>query len=159
MNKILPLLIVLIAVGGSGFLAMTLRTGGGAADQGSDGATGEIYAVEEDEKVKDTDFFKFQRDFVVPVMQGPHVDALILLSLNIEMTPEGIEEIRPKEPKLRDAFMRTLLSMSHEGIFDRDITDPVVYDAIQKRLLETAKNMTGEASYSVLIVDFARQRQ
>lgn len=55
--------------------------------------------------------------------------------------------------------MKTLLEMSHEGIFNRDITNPDVYNEIQKRLLETAIITVDEGVRSILLVDFARQDQ
>lgn len=167
MNKILPLIIVLIAVGGSGFAAMTLRGGGqetAAAsgdhgDKNGDKKGGEVHKVEDKDgsSIDSLGYYKFQRDFIVPIMRRNHVDAIVLISFNIEMEQEEMEKVRPKEPKFRDAFMKTLLGLSHDGLFNEDITAPAVFETLQTSLADTAKEVIGESAHGVVIVDFARQ--
>lgn len=166
LNKVLPIIIVLAAVGGSGFAAMTLRGGSGPEAEESTSNTkkaaahGEVRPVEKDEGAADVGgFFKFQRSFIVPVTSGKVVDSLILLSLNIEISDGDTESFRTKEPKLRDAFMKALLNLSYEGKFDTQITDPAVYTAIQEDLTAAAQSIIGQAAQNVLIIDFAKQNQ
>ena len=92
-------------------------------------------------------------------MGDNRVDALVLLTFSVEMEADKIEEARTREPRIRDAFMKQLLSLSHEGVFNQDITDPDVYNVIQERLLETAREVVDENVKSILLVDFARQDQ
>ena len=160
MSKILPIIIILIAVGGSGFAAMQLRGGGPAAtaETGEASAGATLHTVKEKEEAsKPTGYYKFQRDFIVPVMRKNYVDAVVLISFSVEMEEEEIEKIRPKEPRFRDAFMKTLLGLSHDGLFDADITAPEVYETLQTALNDTAAAVMGEASKGIVIVDFARQ--
>ncbi|MEM9422662.1 MAG: hypothetical protein AAF986_09175 [Pseudomonadota bacterium] len=163
MANILPIIIVLIAVGGSGFAAMTLRGGDAPSKEASyggdhgkaGGGVHDVSAKGEDKVV--TGYYKFQRDFIVPVMRKDYVDAVVLISFSVEMNEDEIEKIRPKEPRFRDAFMKTLLGLSHSGLFDSDITAPDVYDTLQSSLSETASSVMGEAAQGIVIVDFARQ--
>lgn len=166
LNKILPILITIIAVGGAGFAAKTLK-GGGASQAAIDAhveANGGKYSkgvhhVEGEEKTSGYGYFNFRRNFIIPVVGQSRVEALVLLSVSIEMEESKIENTTTREPTIRDAFMKTLLEMSHEGIFNRDITNPDVYNEIQKRLLETAIITVDEGVRSILLVDFARQDQ
>lgn len=158
MNKILPIIIILIAVAGSGFAAMQLRGGGPKSDAAH--GEGDVKEAHHEEPKPALAYFKFQRDFIVPVMQGKTVESLIFLSLTLEMDESRVEYARPKEPKLRDSFMQTLMGLSHEGAFDGDITSPELYQEIQSRLIDAAREVIGDEEVSaVLITDFARQHQ
>jgi flagellar basal body-associated protein FliL len=161
MNKILPLIIILVAIGGSGFAAMTLR-GGGEAEAESAHAGGKVLKPGEaghggEKKAASSAFFEFQRDFIVPVMRSGVVDSVVLVRLTLEAPEEKVETMRSREPKIRDAMMKTLLTLSHEGPLKGDITDPEVYTEIQSRLLATAQEVADNEVKAVLIVDFARQ--
>ncbi|MEM6649927.1 MAG: flagellar basal body-associated FliL family protein [Pseudomonadota bacterium] len=164
MSKILPLIIVLIAVGASGFAAMTLR-GGGEASTGDSatakGKNGEIHTVEGETGVDPSQFnyFQFQRNFIVPVTNERTIGSILLLNLSVEIKTSDVEQFRPREPRIRDNFMRTLLGLSHEGYFNGDITAPGVYDEIQNRLTATARASMDDDVNNVLIIDFARQNQ
>lgn len=163
LNKILPIVITLVAVGGAGFAAMTIKGGPAPApakqgDSHGDGH-GDVKDVQGEEKSSGYGYFNFRRNFIVPVVGSSRVQALILISVSIEMEESKIEEAQTREPNIRDAFMKSLLAMSHEGLFNQDITDPDVYSEIQKRLMETAKTSIDENVKSVLLVDFARQDQ
>ncbi|MEM9234498.1 MAG: flagellar basal body-associated FliL family protein [Pseudomonadota bacterium] len=164
LNKILPIVITLVAVGGAGFAAMTLKGGpapaapSAKADGHGDGH-GNVKEVQGEEKGSGFGYFNFRRNFIVPVVGSSRVEALILISVSIEMEEEKIEEAQLREPNIRDAFMKSLLAMSHEGMFNQDITNPDVYSEIQKRLMETAKVSIDQNVKSVLLVDFARQDQ
>ena len=159
MKKILPILIVLIAVAGSGFAAMKIRGGGGKPEKVAIAEDGTVHKVHDEEKKGDSAYFKFQRDFIVPVMRGKRVDSIVLLSLTLEMEEDSVEGARLLEPKLRDSFMKALLSLSHDGYFAGDITSPEVYETMQDRLKDAGKAVLDNNIYSVLVVDFARQDQ
>ncbi len=179
LNKILPIVITLVAVGGAGFAAMTLKggpaavpaaehgeggggQGGGGDHGGGHGGGGGHGSVKQVHGEADTDgvgYFNFRRNFIVPVVGTDRVQALVLLNVSVEMDEVNIDSAQQREPNIRDAFMKSLLAMSHEGLFNQDITDPDVYSEIQQRLLETAKYSIDESVRSILLVDFARQDQ
>jgi len=180
MKNIIPIVLVLIAVAGAGFVAKTIRgappetdhvegvTEGGIEDPHGGGGHGKGHAKKKKHGdghgdghggESDIGYYKFARDFIVPVMRGNDVDSLVLLRLSVEMDYNKIEVFRPKEPRIRDAFMQTLLNLSHDGLFSGDITSPDVYETIQHRLIETANGVMDGEAQAVLIVDFARQDQ
>lgn len=177
MKAILPLLLVVLAIGGAGFGAMTLRKGDAApahaADKGHDsakskgGGHGEakgsdkkgVHEVKGDDATPETAFFDFSRNFLIPVMEGSSVGAIALVNVSVEIPYAAQESVKSREPRIRDAFMKSFLALSHEGYFAADITDPNVYETIQTRLMETAKATVDPEVRSVLIIDFSRQDQ
>lgn len=175
LKKLLPILITLIAVGGAGYVALQLkgprtvdaamkaREAEGGGEHGGGGGHGDdhgkVVKVHGEEEGDAYGYLDFRRNFIIPVMGDNRVDALVLLTFSVEMEADKIEEARTREPRIRDAFMKQLLSLSHEGVFNQDITDPDVYNVIQERLLETAREVVDENVKSILLVDFARQDQ
>ena len=175
MKQILPIVITLVAVAGAGFAALTIKGGPATPPEAADGhggggghGDGHGGGVK---KVKGHGdghgggggsgygYFNFRRNFIVPVIGKERVQALVLISVSIEMPEDKIEEVQTREPNIRDAFMKALLAMSYEGVFNQDITNPDVYNEIQKRLYETAKVSVDKDVKSILLVDFARQDQ
>ena len=106
-----------------------------------------------------TTYMNFKRQFVVPVMNHGATESLILLNLNLELGPDAPENPYLMEPKLRDALMRALLRLSHEGVFSGDLTSAKTYDEIQITLLESVSAILGQGLKSVLILDLSRQDQ
>ncbi|WOI52687.1 flagellar basal body-associated FliL family protein [Parvularcula sp. LCG005] len=169
MKKILPILVLLIAISGAGFAAMTLR--GGSSDAAPEaaatkGSVAEVSGEGDDghgggEGGGDTvAYFGFQRNFIVPVMRNDEVGSLVMISLQIEINDAAeIDRMRAREPRLRDTFMMTLMGLSHDGYFAGDITEPEVYSEIRNRLNETSHALLEDKGGDVLIVDFARQDQ
>ena len=151
MSKIISLLIVVVAVVGAGFAAMTMRGGGKSAS-----SAGEVeHAVAHTEE--ELGYFAFQRPFLVPIVEDRTVRALAVLRLTLEMPNTEIEFVRTKEPRLRDAMMRTLFALANEGYLGGDITDTETYEEIQGRLLTASRSLIDESVEEVLIVDFNRQ--
>lgn len=164
MKQLISIVVVLVFVGGAGFAAKTLR----GTPTPEDVAEAYVEKVaEKGGKGKDgygdgesaLGFFKFQRDFIVPVMRRQTVDSLVLLRLSVQMDEGRVEDLRRAEPRIRDAFMKTLMGLSHEGYFAQDITAPEVFEEIQTRLTTTAKETMDNSVQTVLIIDFARQDQ
>ena len=164
LSKILPILITLIAVGGAGFAALQIKGAPQRPDKeehhdDDHGEGGGVHKVDGHEEKDTNGYFDFQRNFIIPIIGENRVDALVLLTVSVELDAAKIDEVRTREPRIRDAFMKTLLTLSHEGVLSQDITDPDVYTIIQERLLKTAKDVVDEDVESILLVDFARQDQ
>lgn len=102
-------------------------------------------------------FVKFSRQFIVPVVQSNGVNALVMLDINLEVTPSSTEVAYAQEPKVRDALLSTLLQLSTEGAFNARFTDQGNMDAIRARLLEAAQTVLHEDVHQVLILSIARQ--
>ena len=139
--------------------AQDLSGGIVAQSIGGGGGHGSVKQVHGEADTDGVGYFNFRRNFIVPVVGTDRVQALVLLNVSVEMDEVNIDSAQQREPNIRDAFMKSLLAMSHEGLFNQDITDPDVYSEIQQRLLETAKYSIDESVRSILLVDSARQDQ
>lgn len=102
-------------------------------------------------------YLKFSRQFVVPVVDPTGVGALVVMDINIEVPPDVTESVYLQEPKLRDAMLNTLLSLSNKGAFNGRLLEPANIDMIRARLLEAAQSVIGEDAQGVLILSIARQ--
>ena len=104
-------------------------------------------------------YLTFKRQFVVPVVKKGKIESLVLLNLNLELNEAAPEDVHSFEPKLRDAIMRSLLSLSHNGAFTGDLTNTETYDQIRDNLLSSVKHVITNGIESVLILDISRQDQ
>ncbi|MEM7728176.1 MAG: flagellar basal body-associated FliL family protein [Pseudomonadota bacterium] len=104
-----------------------------------------------------TEYIKFKRQFVVPVLKNEAVDALILLNLGIEVSASRRDEMFRKEPRFRDAFIRELLQLSDRGYFDQELTSPDTYEVLRETLARAAKEISEDGVTDVLILDLSRQ--
>ena len=104
-------------------------------------------------------YLKFKRQFVVPVMNDGNIDSLVLLNLTLELNHAAPANAYTLEPKLRNAIMHTLLTLSHDGVFSHDLTSADTYDSLRAGLLEAAQNVITDGVENVLILDLARQDQ
>lgn len=102
-------------------------------------------------------YLKFSRQFVVPVVDATGVGALVVMDINIEVPPDVTESVYLQEPKLRDAMLNTLLSLSNKGAFNGRLLEPANIDTVRARLLEAAQSVIGEDAQGVLILSIARQ--
>ena len=104
-------------------------------------------------------FMSFKRQFVVPVMTHGEIQSLVLLNLNLELNESAPENPYMMEPKLRDAIMRALLTLSHDGVLSQDLTSAQTYDEIQEALLDATKTVLSDSIENVLILDLSKQAQ
>lgn len=102
-------------------------------------------------------YMKFSRQFVVPVVGSTGVNSLVVMDINIEVPPEVTESVYAREPKLRDAVLGALLSLSNTGAFNNDLLDKSNIDKIRAQLLEAAQSVIGKDAQNVLILSIARQ--
>ncbi|MEM6413896.1 MAG: hypothetical protein AAF720_04495 [Pseudomonadota bacterium] len=103
-------------------------------------------------------YFKFSRQFVVPLIAEQGVGALVILELNLEMQSEAADSFYYREPKYRDILMQELLDLANEGRFDGRLTDRRNLDGIRADLLTAVQDIAGEAVEDVLILDIMRQK-
>lgn len=102
-------------------------------------------------------YFKFSRQFVVPIIAEHGVRALVLLDLNLEMDADAAESFYVREPKLRDVLMIELLDIANEGRFDGVLTDRKNLDMIRIDLVNAVRDVEGDSVHDVLILDIMRQ--
>ncbi|WP_317056388.1 flagellar basal body-associated FliL family protein [Roseovarius rhodophyticola] len=158
-------LIVPILMGVLGF-----ASGGGAGyflrapvEEPSKQTTQEMASiVEEDAKsIENThassEYVKLNNQFVVPIVVGDLVNALVVMSLSIEITEGETSTVYAVEPKLRDAFLQVLFDHANMGGFKGEFTEARNMDLLRTALTDTAQNLVGDVVTSVLITDIARQ--
>lgn len=103
------------------------------------------------------EFAKLQNQFVVPVMEGGKISAMVILSFSLEVENGASPEIYNVEPKLRDSFLQVLFDHANSGGFAGVYTDGANLVVLREALLEAAKSILGEKVKDVLITDLLRQ--
>ncbi|MFN6978862.1 MAG: flagellar basal body-associated FliL family protein [Gemmobacter sp.] len=103
------------------------------------------------------DYIRFANQFVVPVIEGGRIAALVILSLSIEVDAGKGDAVYAREPKLRDAFLEVLFQHANTGGFAGTFTDGSALVGLRQALREAAARIIGPAASDVLVVDLVRQ--
>lgn len=103
-------------------------------------------------------YFKFSREFVVPLMRDNQVESLVILNLNLEIDSSESGSLFSKEPKLRDNIMSTLIELSNDGSTLDNFSQVESYETIRSVILENLKSEIGPGIMNVLILDMAKQQ-
>ncbi len=181
MKLIVTSLVAIIFVAAGSFGAIMLKSPSEAsastkAEKG-DNYGGDDYAKDEKaEKTKDakkdakkgdgydkgkssgsTAYYKFSREFVVPIMRGGQVTSLVILHISLETDSSTSERLFSEEPKLRDNIMTTLIALSNDGRTLERPTDINNYETIRSMILMNLKDSIDSGIKNVLIVDMAKQ--
>lgn len=179
MIKIVSFVLQLLGVVGGVFLGLSLKSAPPAASEGAGemmAEAGEAKDEKKDKKDKDDKkgdkakdggdedksannhvFVRFSRQFIVPVVQASGENSLVMLDINLEVSPSASETAYAQEPKVRDALLSTLLELSTEGAFNESFTDQENLADIRSRLLVSAQDVLKEDVHQVLILSLARQ--
>ena len=110
-----------------------------------------------EEENEDVSCVAVQNQFVVPVIHGKRVKALVALSLSLETLPDQSEMIFAREPKIRDVFLQVLFDHAHIGGFDGTFTESGRLAVLKVVLLEAARSVVGSIVSDVIITDIVRQ--
>jgi len=102
-------------------------------------------------------YYKFSREFVVPLMRDNRVDSLIILNINLEADSKVSQELFSMEPKLRDNIMTTLIMLSNDGTTFESFGDVESYETIRSMVALNLKNVIASGIQNVLILDIAKQ--
>lgn len=150
MRKLLPIFIALAGLGagvGAGFL---LRP-----------APAEDSALHEEELLEEPgeppEYVKLSNQFVIPVLEDGRIDAMVIMSINLEVSTGSTETVFAQEPKLRDGFLQVLFDHANAGGFRGSFTDSANMVNLRLALLEVATKVLGDRVKDVLIVDIGRQ--
>ncbi|MBP1805073.1 flagellar basal body-associated FliL family protein [Rubellimicrobium aerolatum] len=103
------------------------------------------------------DYVKLNNQFVVPLLNEGRVEALVLMSLSLEVPPGKQETTLALEPKLRDAFLQVLFDHANTGGFDGLYTASSAMRGLRSALVRGAQDAVGELVTDVLILDLVRQ--
>lgn len=186
MKMIVPAILVLIASAAGGFGAQFLKGGGDAevvaehddehAEEGKDGEHKDEAKGEDkkkgDKKAKDdkgggddyglasgSTFFKFSREFIVPIMRGGEVKSLVILNINLEAAASSSGTLFTQEPKIRDRIMTTLIGISNDGRTLENLTAIENFETIRTMVLKDLQYMfPAENITNVLILDVGKQQ-
>jgi hypothetical protein len=109
------------------------------------------------DKASDYEYLKLTKQFVVPVVASERIEALVTMSLSLEITPGMTEAFYAVEPKLRDGFLQVMFDHANTGGFDGAFTDSDNLKVLRKALLETARRDLGDDVSQVLIMSVSRQ--
>lgn len=105
----------------------------------------------------DSAYYKFSREFVVPIMRGGQVKSLVILHISLETDNSTAESLFSEEPKLRDNIMTTLIQLSNDGRTLEELTNVNNYETIRAMILMNLNDAISEDIKNVLIVDVAKQ--
>ncbi|MEO8530640.1 MAG: flagellar basal body-associated FliL family protein [Deltaproteobacteria bacterium] len=159
MKKILALLLPILGLGGGIAAGVMLqpKPEDHAATECAP-VTEEVSAeVPEGVDVNVPEFVKLNNQFIVPIIKEGKTDALVVLSLSLEVQPGKTELVYQREPKLRDAFLRTLFDHANLGGFSDNFTENGTMLTLRTHLLESAQAVLGKAVKDVLVIDIVRQ--
>lgn len=113
--------------------------------------------VTETEDGSSPEYVKLNNQFVVPVVQKGRVEAMVVLSLSLEVQAGNTEAVYQREPKLRDVFLQVLFDHANVGGFSGSFTDGSNLVVLRTSLKEAAAMVLGGMVRDVLITDIARQ--
>jgi hypothetical protein len=103
------------------------------------------------------DYIKLNNQFVIPVIDGDRVAALVVVSLSLEVVAGSNAAVFEREPRLRDAFLQVFFDFAETGGFDGPFTQSSNLATLRRALRETGQRIVGPQMRDVLILDIVRQ--
>ncbi|NDU99507.1 flagellar basal body-associated FliL family protein [Pseudoroseicyclus tamaricis] len=167
---LLPLLLALVGTGGGVGAAMFLLPAaeheealgpcgdveGAGAPEAAEEEAGEEEVVADGPSTNE--YAKLNNQFVVPVVREGQADAMMLLSLSIEIPPGQQSVIFAHEPRLRDVFLQVLFDHSNVGGFEGNFTAAANMRNMRDALRAAGREVLGDVVKDVLVTDIVRQR-
>lgn len=95
--------------------------------------------------------------FVVPLLRGGNVDALMVINLSLELGKEAEQRLQRLEPRLRDRFLQVLFDHANSGGFDGAFTSNSAMTTLRASLREAGRDVLGPDVWGVLITDLFRR--
>ncbi len=103
-------------------------------------------------------YFKFSREFVVPMIQNERVSSLVILNINVESDAALSDKLFSQEPVIRDVIMTTLIEISGDGKTFQSMTSIENYETLRSLILVALqKKFPDMGIKNILILDIARQ--
>lgn len=105
----------------------------------------------------EVEYAKLNNQFIIPVVEDGLVAALVVISLNLEVTLGSRSAIFAAEPKLRDRFLQVMFDHANTGGFSGNFTAGTNMRLLRDDLLRVAKDVSGDRVKDVLVLDIVRQ--
>lgn len=102
-------------------------------------------------------YYKFSREFIVPIIREGRVESLVILNLSLEADASIDQKLFEMEPKLRDNIMTTLITLSNDGTTFESMTNVENYESIRSMVLMNLQTVMASGIKNVLIMDLAKQ--
>ena len=160
MKMLLPIIMLLIGAGAGIGAGVMLKPAPQEITEpyGEEmGETAKKAEKEEEERDDGSDYVTLNNQFIVPVVRDERVEALVVLSLGVELDAGNDEEVYKREPKLRDALLQVMFDHANMGGFRGKFTDGNKMDVLRLSLTEAAQSVVGSAVRSIVITSIARQ--
>ncbi|KIC49633.1 flagellar basal body-associated FliL family protein [Tateyamaria sp. ANG-S1] len=158
MKKLLPVVLLLIGAGAGVGAGIFMRpTPAPMASDDPDVSNEEKQKIDEAAETSDREYVKMNNQFVVPVVSGDAVTALVVMSLSLEVPAGQKDAIYSMEPKLRDSFLQVLFDHANVGGFNGAFTNANNMAVLRGALREVAQKDMGDQISDVLILEIARQ--
>ncbi|MFN3312048.1 MAG: flagellar basal body-associated FliL family protein [Hyphomonas sp.] len=102
-------------------------------------------------------YYRFSREFIVPLIDNGRVSSLVILNINLEVDAASSQTLFSMEPALRDNIMTTLITLSNDGRTFESISSIENYESLRAMILMNLKKTVPNGINNVLILDMARQ--
>lgn len=103
------------------------------------------------------EYTKITNPFIIPLIEGPRIESIVVISLAIETKPGGAERVYSVEPKLRDAFLSVMFDHANTGGFRGAFTDGQNLERLRRQLRDVAIKLMPDTVTNVLITDIGRR--
>lgn len=159
MRKLLPLILLLVGAGAGVAAGFFLRPEPALVAENEIDSEKAVEEKKSQEEELDAtrEYVKMNNQFVVPIVNGDVVQALVVLSLSLEVPAGQKDAIYAKEPKLRDSFLQVMFDHANVGGFDGGFTSGNNLSTLRGALREAGQKVMGENVMDVLIIEIARQ--
>jgi hypothetical protein len=154
MRKLLPLILMLVGTAAGLGAGIALRP---APEPPAEGEAAAQPTQKPPAPPTDVEYVKLPSQFVIPLLDGGRVGALVVLSLSLEVPVGQTEAVHAREPKLRDEFLRVLFDHANTGGFRGTFTDTSNLIVLRRALQDSARKSMGDIVTDVLITDIVRQ--
>jgi flagellar basal body-associated protein FliL len=104
-----------------------------------------------------SEYAKISNPFIIPLIEGPRIESIVVISLAIEAKPGKAESVYGMEPKLRDAFLSVMFDHANTGGFRGAFTDGQNLERLRRQLRDVAIKMMPDTVTNVLITDIGRR--
>ncbi len=150
MRKLLPVLLALVGLGAGVAGGFLMRPEAHAAADPS-------MAAEAPSHDGATKFMPMTNQFVIPLVESGRVNAMIVLTVSLEILPDSLPDLQAQEPKLRDSFLQVMFDHANAGGFRGNFTSSNSMQTLRTALGEAGRKIAGPSIRGVLISDILRQ--